>query len=97
MTRQRIGAALTAALMMGALLWACLVLGVHVGHGWHEGDCPACQGLQVCAEQFQTPRTPGSTPVLTALTPTFRRGTPRAPISVPFFQTLVAWKVKLSN
>lgn len=97
MNRQRIGAALTASLMMGALLSACLVLGVHAGHGWHEGDCPVCVGLQACAEQFQTPRTPGSTPVLTALTPAFRREIPRPPISVPFFQTLVTWKVKLSN
>lgn len=97
MNRRRIGAALTAALMMGALLSACLVLGVHTGHGWHEGDCPVCQGLQACAEQFQTPRTTGSASALTALTPAFRRETPLAPVSAPAFQTLVTWKVKLSN
>ena len=97
MTKRRIGAALTATLMMGALLSACLMLGLHAGHGCHGRHCPLCVELQACAEQFQTARTPGSTSLLTALTPTFRRETPHAPVSAPFFRTLVTWKVKLSN
>ncbi|MBQ6986773.1 MAG: hypothetical protein IJQ25_07280 [Oscillibacter sp.] len=97
MTRRRIGAALTATLMMGALLSACLVLGVHAGHGCHGRQCPVCVELQACAEQFQTARTTGSASALTALTPAFRRETPRSPVSAPCFRTLVTWKVKLSN
>ena len=97
MKRRRVFAALTAACIFGALLSACLVLGVHAGHGWHDGRCAVCTGLQVCAEQFQTPRMSAnaSAPVTVALS--VRPEASRAPVSAQSFQTLVTWKVKLSN
>ena len=97
MKRRRVFAALTAALMIGALLSACLVLGVHAGHGWHDGRCAVCTGLQVCAEQFQTPRMSANASAHVTLALSVRREASRAPVSAQSFQTLVTCKVKLSN
>lgn len=97
MTRQRVGAALTAAAMVYALLSACLFLSLHAGHSCHGGRCPVCLGLQVCAEQLQTVRMAGSASAFRAPTSAIRREASRAPVPAQSFQTLVTWKVKLSD
>ena len=97
MIRKRVGAALTAAAMIGALLSACLFLGVHAGHGWHGGNCPVCAELQACAEQLQTVRMAGSASAFRATASAVSREAPRDPVPAQSFQTLVTWKVKLSD
>lgn len=97
MSRQRIAAALTALLMTGALLSACLVLSLYAGHRCHDGPCPVCREPEACAEQSQAARTDVSASPLAALTPVVRRETFRAVAPAHSSQTLVTWKVKRSD